>query len=216
MFSFWSTGSTKKKKGSEIPEKISDFQKKLTQENMGMVDKRSQLEMLLQSKGKVALKTPTAQRLVMQMKRHYDMIKMYQTSLQALETTLQNLEMQKVTTEVQQLIGRAPSANLNKVEDNLEVMIEREDEMFELSHMMAQHSVYSEDNDDFLSELGINIPDDGKKPKPDATPVLTVVNSPSPPSYLEKISLSNDGAEIAQNVAEKQSEKKPHAVTHAF
>lgn len=187
MFSFFGSSASATKKSNSIPAKIEDFQKKLTQENMGLVDKKGQLQLLISSNGKSALNSTNGQRLVTGMRRHHEMMKVYQTSLQALETTLQNLEMQRITSETQKLIGRAPSANFNNIEDNLEDMANRDHEMAELSQLMAQHAELPSDNGDFLEEIGFVIPDTDDRPKPDSPPVA-VMNFPSPPSYLEKLS----------------------------
>ena len=185
MFTWLTGGGSAAPKKNNIPEKIEDFKKKLTQENMGLVDKKSQLQMLISANGQKAVSSTNGQRLIVGMRRHHDMMKMYQTSLQALETTLQNLEMQRVTNEVQKLIGRAPRANMDHVEDSLEEMISRDDEMAELSQLMAQHNDFPIDNGDFLAEMGIVVPDDSNEPKPSAAPAVKVDDIPSPPSYLE-------------------------------
>ena len=202
MFSGWFPPSKPKKK-NDIPEKTREFKANLIQENMALVDKKSQLQLILSEKGRPGLETPTAVRLLSGMRRNKNMMQLYQTSLQALETTMQNLEMQRVSSEVQHLIGRAPRANTELMEDGLEAMVERDEELTELSQIMAQHSMVPLDNNELLDELGIAIPEEIENHSDNSnagTPVE--IRAPLPPKYLElakvptsKLTIPNEAAE---------------------
>lgn len=80
MWSNWFGGKSAKKQPDDIPAKIADFNRRLTQENMGLVEKKATLQMLVNEKGRAAMNTPTATRLVNAMKRNHAMMKVYQTS----------------------------------------------------------------------------------------------------------------------------------------
>ena len=78
MFSGWFPPSKPKKK-NDIPEKIREFKANLIQENMALVDKKSQLQLILSEKGRPGLETPTAARLLSGMRRNKTMRQLYQT-----------------------------------------------------------------------------------------------------------------------------------------
>lgn len=154
---------------------------------MGLVEKRATLQMLVNEKGREVMHTPTATRLVNAMKRNHAMMKVYQTSLTALESTQQNLEMQKVTAEVQKLIGRAGRADFDSVEDNLELMQDMNIERQQLAHLMINDE--DDNDDDFIAELGLQFPDESAAV---AEPQMPATTLPSPPEYLAKPTAANE------------------------
>jgi hypothetical protein len=182
MFSSWFGGkSGAKKQADDIPAKIADFNRRLTQENMGLVEKKATLQMLVNEKGRGVMNTPTAVRLVNAMKRNHAMMKVYSTSLSALEATQQNMEMQRVTAEVQKLIGRAGRADFDSVEDSLDMMQDMNIERQQLANLMVNDQ--DDDDDDFIAELGLQFPDETSPAPQVIAPAETL---PSPPGYLVK------------------------------
>lgn len=89
MFTNWfGSKSAKKKPVDDIPEKIELYNRKWMHENMGMIDKKARLQLLVQEKGKAVLKQPMGLRLISALKRHSAMMRVYQTSLTALERSV--------------------------------------------------------------------------------------------------------------------------------
>lgn len=184
MFGSWFGSKKATKPREDIPEKISQYSKRLTQENMGLVEKKATLQMMISSQGRSVLQTPVALRLICAMKRHKSMMKVYQTSLTALESTQQNLEMQQVTADVQQLIGRAGHANVEDVEESMLDMEEMNAERQQLAQLLG--TINEEDDEDFLNELNLEFPEDIKvAPRPQAAEM----KFPSPPQYIPSVAI---------------------------
>ena len=139
--------------------------------------------MIVGEKGKGALKQPTATRLIAAMRRHQAMMKVYHTSLVALESTQTNIELQQVTTEVQRLIGRAGRPDFDGVEDSLETMADINMERQQLAHLMMTEN--DEDDDSFIDDLNLAFADDEAKTKPTPKPPAPNPEElPCPPTYI--------------------------------
>lgn len=144
-----------------------------------MIDKKSALQTLVLEKGRPALRTAAALRLLTSIKRHKAMMQVYQTSLNALEATQQNLEMQQITAEVQQLIGRAGRADIEDIEEHVNHWEDMQMERQELAQLMSTNG---DNDDDFIDELNLTFPDEGAI-KPVLSPMLQH-SMPTPPSYI--------------------------------
>ena len=138
--------------------KIREFNEKMQHEVLAKKIKLERLKELTKGKKRAVLQSPACQRLLGGINRHNNMIRVFETSLTALEETLANLQVQDVhnqTTMIGSVVRSMHGINIDSADDSLGKLDEFREQREELASLMA--SAASNDCVDFdeLVELSI-------------------------------------------------------------
>jgi hypothetical protein len=154
----------------ELSSKIKELSDKMSHEMAAKNVKVHRLKEFVDGKGRSVLKTTQCSRYLSGIKRHSNMIRVYETSVSALEETLANIEAQRVHTETTAIIGMVSRSmhglNVDSADDTFARLDDFRQEREELATMMA--SSVNAGNDDYselVTELGLTFEGDADEPE---------------------------------------------------
>ena len=179
--------------------KIREFNEKMQHEVLAKKIKLERLKELTKGKKRAVLQSPACQRLLGGINRHNNMIRVFETSLTALEETLANLQVQDVHNQTTWMIGSVVRSmhgiNIDSADDSLGKLDEFREQREELASLMASAASNDcVDFDELAGELGLDFDDDEV-----ATPAPVKVNVA-------------EFAEVPKTKPVLQSEKEPPVV----
>ena len=137
-------GATESKAGGEerkfkeqLGVKIREFNEKMQHEVLAKKIKLERLKELTKGKKRAVLQSPACQRLLGGINRHNNMIRVFETSLTALEETLANLQVQDVHNQTTWMIGSVVRSmhgiNIDSADDSLGKLDEFREQREELA-----------------------------------------------------------------------------------
>lgn len=149
----------------ELSGKIKELGDKMQHELAAKNQKIHSLKKFVKGKSKKILQSHNCIRYLSGIKRHNNMIRVYETSISALEETLANIEAQRVHSETTAMIGMVSRSikgiNVDEADDSFAKLDEFKQEREELASMMAA-SINDGDIDfsDLMLELELTFEED--------------------------------------------------------